>query len=799
MKRLIAAFLLGLCAPAMAQQSIQQAGTVTPGHAYAVVTNGVAGDAGPATPATGALSSLGVVNTGLGLCAQNLPTAQTYTSLCLGYISGAPTITLSGPGAPTSLNFNLNGVTFSLPSSNSGNVTVSGTPTAGQIAEWTSATAIQGVAPGTLITTVNGQPCAVAGSCTITTAAGAVTIGTTSVSGGTSGSLLYDNAGTLGNEAVSTLAIGASQLTGTTLPAGIVSSSLTGVGTITSGTWQGTPLANAYLANSAVTVNSTVCTLGSSCSITATAASMTVGTTTVLSGTTAYVLYDNAGVLGAEPSSSLTIAAANLTGTTLPSSIVTSSLTSVGTIATGVWNGTAIANAFLQNASTTVNGTVCTLGSSCSPTATATSITIGTTTVGSGTNGDLLYDNAGTLGNEAASALSIATTQLTGSSLPSGITGSSLTSVGTIGTGVWQGTAIANTYLANPLTTVNGTTCTLGATCTVTAVASSVAVGTTAVTSGTTGDLLYNNGGTLGNETLASILVSPPAIGGTTPAAGAFTTLSASSTVSGTGFSTYLASPPAIGGTAPAAGSFTTITASSTITPTSTIGIVGTTTNDNVQAGSVGEFIQATDPLSTLAVTITIASPAVITWTSHGLSANDAVYFTTSGALPTGLTTNTTYYVVGSSITANTFEVATSVANAIANTPINTSGTQSGTQTAFSAAFMASASVQDLTAIQITAGDWDVWGTVAMRAAPTTTVSAISAGINTTANTLPGIGNGPRQEFVFTGTTGQEQDVTTGPFRYSVASTTTLHLVGLASFGTSTMQGYGNIQARRRR
>jgi len=48
--------------------------------------------------------------------------------------------------------------------------------------------------------------------------------------------------------------------------------------------------------------------------------------------------------------------------------------------------------------------------------------------------------------------------------------------------------------------------------------------------------------------------------------AGAFTTLSASSTVSGTGFSTYLASPPAIGGTAAAAGSFTTLSASSTVT-----------------------------------------------------------------------------------------------------------------------------------------------------------------------------------------------------------------------------------------
>jgi len=44
--------------------------------------------------------------------------------------------------------------------------------------------------------------------------------------------------------------------------------------------------------------------------------------------------------------------------------------------------------------------------------------------------------------------------------------------------------------------------------------------------------------------------------------AGSFTTLSASSTVSGTGFSTYLASPPAIGGTAAAAGSFTTVSAS---------------------------------------------------------------------------------------------------------------------------------------------------------------------------------------------------------------------------------------------
>ena len=49
-------------------------------------------------------------------------------------------------------------------------------------------------------------------------------------------------------------------------------------------------------------------------------------------------------------------------------------------------------------------------------------------------------------------------------------------------------------------------------------------------------------------------------IGTTTAAAGAFTTLSASSTVSGTGFSTYLASPPAIGATTPSSAKFTSIT-----------------------------------------------------------------------------------------------------------------------------------------------------------------------------------------------------------------------------------------------
>lgn len=99
---------------------------------------------------------------------------------------------------------------------------------------------------------------------------------------------------------------------------------------------------------------------------------------------------------------------------------------------------------------------------------------------------------------------------------------------------------------------------------------------------------------TVSGTGFSTYLASPPAIGGTAAAAGSFTTLSASGTVSGTGFTNLFASPPAIGGTAAAAGKFTTLQATSTITPSTTAGIVGTATNDNANAGSVGETITAT-------------------------------------------------------------------------------------------------------------------------------------------------------------------------------------------------------------
>jgi microcystin-dependent protein len=98
--------------------------------------------------------------------------------------------------------------------------------------------------------------------------------------------------------------------------------------------------------------------------------------------------------------------------------------------------------------------------------------------------------------------------------------------------------------------------------------------------------------------------------------------------------------------------------------------------------------------LSKGTITVTIASPGVVTLTSHGLAEGDAVYFTTTGALPTGLTANTTYYV--KYVNANTFQLASTrtatassgaAASFTTGTAINTSGTQSGTHTLFQAPY----------------------------------------------------------------------------------------------------------------
>lgn len=76
------------------------------------------------------------------------------------------------------------------------------------------------------------------------------------------------------------------------------------------------------------------------------------------------------------------------------------------------------------------------------------------------------------------------------------------------------------------------------------------------------------------------------------------------------------------------------------------------------------------------AVTISQATPGVVTWAGHGLPNGTPVTFSTTGALPTGLTAGTTYYVVSAS--TDTFSVAATPGGSA----IATSSAGTGTHTA---------------------------------------------------------------------------------------------------------------------
>jgi hypothetical protein len=230
----------------------------------------------------------------------------------------------------------------------------------------------------------------------------------------------------------------------------------------------------------------------------------------------------------------------------------------------------------------------------------------------------------------------------------------------------------------------------------------------------------------------------------------------------------------------------------------------GTTTNDNATAGNVGEVITSglcPPPATTATVTITIAAPGVITWTAHGITGACPVVFTTSSALPTGITSGTTYYVVPSSITANTFTIATTVANALAGTAITTSGSQSGTQTGTGGVSLSTATAASVTGLALTAGDWDCRATVSRTLGASTSVTLLKSAINAAATTIStqGLDSATILQTAANvmGAAGEDQHV--GPTRISLAATTNEFLVVADTFSVSTDIGFGSMTCRRAR
>jgi hypothetical protein len=153
--------------------------------------------------------------------------------------------------------------------------------------------------------------------------------------------------------------------------------------------------------------------------------------------------------------------------------------------------------------------------------------------------------NTATIANPSISGGTIASATITGSS----INGNTVT------TGAGTLTLSGKTLVTSNSLTLAGTD---GTTMTFPSTSASIArIDASQTFSGT-----QTFSGVLTGTATVNLQASPGPIGSVAPNTGAFTTLSASSTVSGAGFSTYLASPPAIGGTVANSVKATTVTAS---------------------------------------------------------------------------------------------------------------------------------------------------------------------------------------------------------------------------------------------
>lgn len=124
-------------------------------------------------------------------------------------------------------------------------------------------------------------------------------------------------------------------------------------------------------------------------------------------------------------------------------------------------------------------------------------------------------------------------------------------------------------------------------------------------------------------------------------------------------------------------------------------------------------------------------------------------------------------------------------------------------QVAIGAAVVLSSGVTaDITSLNLSPGDWDVWGSLATAPAGTTTQSDIRGWLSTASATDPGPPNsGSYAELNTAIAAGKRQALPIGSMRVTVPAgpAQALYLSANVTFATSTLEGYGFLGARRRR
>ena len=115
-----------------------------------------------------------------------------------------------------------------------------------------------------------------------------------------------------------------------------------------------------------------------------------------------------------------------------------------------------------------------------------------------------------------------------------------------------------------------------------------------------------------------------------------------------------------------------------------------------------------------------------------------------------------------------------------------------------SAVSLTSGTPANITSVTLAAGDYDVWGNIEFDAAGSTIIQGVTASISNTSATH----SASPDRSILTGitfTAGSAVSLITPSTRINASTSTTIYLVGTATFTTSTLTATGRIAWRRRR
>lgn len=226
-------------------------------------------------------------------------------------------------------------------------------------------------------------------------------------------------------------------------------------------------------------------------------------------------------------------------------------------------------------------------------------------------------------------------------------------------------------------------------------------------------------------------------------------------------------------------------------------GFIGNTAGVNPPTGMVGEYLASSTPGTTATVTINISTPAAATITdaAHGLAAGSAVTFTTTGALPTGLTAGTTYYILATGLAVNGYQVSATPFG----TAVITSGTQSGVQTRTSSANLSTGAAKNIHTMFLQPGTYDASGVALYHSASGTTVPAdVKQGFSLVSATFGALGTWSYDYVGIALAATDDPAYVTPVDRILVpAGGAVLYLIAQSDFSVSTLTAYGQLRATR--